>query len=235
MGEHLTKFQSQTRIKADPELIRRWEFDARFDGNRNIKNQLATAKRTATSLEKASKQFSQLRPEHELAINAATSALRALVAELTPLAAWAKDYKVFCDEQDKKARAADLDEIAKKRWGNNDSALLFELELMKELGTPEGQVAFGKWAHSVGKYNDVDVKQISCTVDRFDVSDEQKTPRARAAHAVKNGIRTTPQRWTGLRGETVISSWEDYEAYLSYRKDVARTTARIVQMANEQP
>lgn len=232
MGEHLTKFQSQTRIKADPELIRRWEFDARFDGNRNIKNQLATAKRTATSLENASKQFSKLRPEHELAINAAASALRALVAELTPLAAWAKDYKVFCDEQNKKERAADLEEIAQRRWGSNDSALLFELELMKELGTQEGQVAFGKWAHSVGKYTDVDVKQISCAIDDFG---NQETPRARAAFAVKKGMKRMPDRWVGLRGVTVFSSWEDYESYLSYRKDVAQTTARIVQMANAQP
>lgn len=70
MSDYLTQFQAKTSRKADAELIRRWEWDARCNGEKNIKIQIANAKRTATSLQKVHQQFSNLRPEHELAMNA---------------------------------------------------------------------------------------------------------------------------------------------------------------------
>lgn len=231
MSKYLSKFLAQTRRKANPELIDRWEWDARTNGDKNIKAQLANARRTATSLSKAGGQFSNLRPEHDLAIKAAVSAMQALASELAPLAAWAKDYKVFCDAEAKKQHAADLESIALKRWGNNDAAVQFESDLMQELGTHAGRVAFANWAHSAGMYVNVAVEEISCTVDGLRHGESQ---RARAASTVEQNIsRTAPHRWTGLRGPCVVASWNDYEAYVSYRREVAKTTARIVQMATE--
>lgn len=43
--DYLQRFQALTRKQADPELIRRWEWDARFNADKNIKNELANAKR----------------------------------------------------------------------------------------------------------------------------------------------------------------------------------------------
>ena len=52
MRPYLARFK--TRLKVNPELLERYEFDARYYGDKNIKNELASAKRTATSLAKAS-------------------------------------------------------------------------------------------------------------------------------------------------------------------------------------
>ncbi len=230
MSDYLAKFQAATRRKADPELIRRWEFDAKYHGDKNIKVQLAGAKRTATSMAKAGKQFSNLRAEHELALRAAVSALEALVKELVPLSFWAKDYKVFCDAERKKEEAADLEAVAVARWGNDEKALQFEADLMSELGTPAGRLAFAIWVHSTGSYLVVSLSEISCTVNQL--SHYGSTLRERAAETVKEGMRSrTPNQWSGMSGPTVICPWQDYEAYLSYRREMAKTTARIVQMA----
>ena len=39
MSDLLARFQAQTRRKADSDLIRRWEWDARYHGDKNIKIQ----------------------------------------------------------------------------------------------------------------------------------------------------------------------------------------------------
>jgi hypothetical protein len=228
MSDYLARFQALTRKKADPELIRRWEWEARYHGDTQIKIELANAKRTATSMQKARSQFSNLKPEHELAINAAASALRALASELTPLAAWAKDYKVFCDAERKKEDHAVLEAIALKRWGHDERAVRFESELMRELGTHDGRLAFAAWCHSNGKHRDCKASEVSCTVDGLAT---EATERTSAARTVQRGQdRAFPNRWEGMRGATVICGWPDYEAYLDYRKEVAQTSARIVQM-----
>ena len=117
MSDLLARFQAQTRRKADSDLIRRWEWDARYHGDKNIKIQASNAKRSATQMQKIKEQFSNLKPEHELAINAAASALRAMAEELTLLAAWAKDYQVFCAAAWKKEEDARLEALAQERWG----------------------------------------------------------------------------------------------------------------------
>lgn len=232
MSDYLARFQAITRRKADPELIRRWERDARYHGDESIKKQLVGAKRTATSLKKAGDQFSNLRPEHELAIKAAVSALQSLVKELEPLAAWAKDYKVFCDAEFKKERAAALEAIAFARWGNDEKAFQFEVALIEELGTNAGKLAFAKWIHSTGKYLDVGLNEISSTVNKLTY--HGSTVRERAASTVEEEMRSrTPNRWSDQRGPVVICTWQDYEAYVFYRREIAKTTARIVQMATE--
>ncbi len=111
MSDLLARFQAQTRRKADSDLIRRWEWDARYHGDKNIKIQASNAKRSATQMQKIKEQFSNLKPEHELAINAAASALRAMAEELTLLAAWAKDYQVFCAAAWKKEEDARLEAL----------------------------------------------------------------------------------------------------------------------------
>jgi hypothetical protein len=96
VSDYLARFQSSTWRKVDPELTRRWEWDARVHGDKNIKVQGASAKRAATTMMKMPDQFSNVKPEHELALKAAASALRAMAEELKTLAGWAKDYHAFC-------------------------------------------------------------------------------------------------------------------------------------------
>lgn len=229
MSDYLTRFQQKTRRVADSELIRRWEWDARFNGDKRIKIELANAKRTATSMERAAQHFSNLKPEHELAIKAACSAMRTLAVELTALAAWAKDYKAFCDAERKKEDTSALEAIALERWGDDVSSMKFEIDLMRELGTRDGQLAFGAWCHSVGKHLDCAVQEISCTVDRLS---NEPSERAGAARTIERARGLRPNKWEGMRGPTVICGWSDYEAYLSYRKEVAKTSARIVRLAS---
>ena len=92
MSHTLAKFRATYKARVDPELAARWDYDARSNGERHIKLQIAQAKRTATALKKAALQFANLRPEQELAIKAAASAMHALVMELEPMVAWAKAY-----------------------------------------------------------------------------------------------------------------------------------------------
>lgn len=225
MSDLLARFQAQTRRKADSDLIRRWEWDARYHGDKNIKIQASNAKRSATQMQKIKEQFSNLKPEHELAINAAASALRAMAEELTLLAAWAKDYQVFCAAAWKKEEDARLEALAQERWGDDQQALQFEIDLIGELATKDGQHAFASWCHSAGKYKHCQLDQISCHVDQLK---KVETPRKRAALTVQQGMdRPSPNMWNGMYGPTVIGSWPDYEAYVAYRKEVARTSARI--------
>jgi hypothetical protein len=230
MSDYLTRFQAKTRRKADADLIRRWAWDAEFQGDVGIKVQLATARRTATSLEKAKSQFSNLKPEHELAINAAVSAMGTLAKELSALAAWAKDYKVFCDGERKREDAEALEAIAAARWGNDAEAFRFEFDLMRELMGSEGRRAFAAWCHGQGRYQQCALDSILSPIDSIT---SKETDRATAAHVVRLVMseRQRPNLWTGHHGPTVICSWPDYEAYLAYRKDVVATACRLVQSA----
>lgn len=73
----------KSRRKVNPTLVELYEFNARYHGDKDIKKELFTARRTATSLENASKQFGHLRPENKLAPDAATSAMRQLAVDLS--------------------------------------------------------------------------------------------------------------------------------------------------------
>ena len=230
MSDYLTRFQAKARRKADPDLIRRWAWDAEFHGDAKIKAQLATAKRTATSMQKAKSQFSNLKPEHELAINAAVNAMGALARELSALAAWAKDFKVFCDGEREREAAEALEAIAATRWGDDVDALRFELNLLRELTGEEGKLALATWCHGRGRYQECALKAIIGPVDSIM---PKETERATAADLVQRGMseHRQPNRWAGYHGPTVVCSWSDYEEYAAYRKEVAAAATRLVQTA----
>lgn len=232
MTDYLDRFQHINRRKADAELIRRWEWDARFHGDENIKVQASNAKRAATTMDKMRGQFTNLKPEHELALGAASSALRAMAEDLKVLGAWAKDYHAFCAAEWKKEEDARLEALAQSRWGDDEEALKFECDLIEEMGSKDGQLAFAGWCHSVHKYRQCAIDDIRCRVDRLLPG---PSLRIRAALTVQQGNdRTSANLWQGRNGPTVICSWSDYEEYLAYRKEVAKTSARIVAVAGRQ-
>jgi hypothetical protein len=234
VSDYLARFQSSTWRKVDPELTRRWEWDARFHGDKNIKVQAASAKRAATTMMKMPDQFSNVKPEHELALKAAASALRAMAEELKTLAGWAKDYHAFCASEMKKEEGARLEAVAQARWGNDESAVEFETSLIQELGTPDGRLTFAAWCHSVGKYRQCALEQISCQIDHLSTG---PTPRMRAALTIEQAkdMNRGTHLWDTRSGPMVTCSWRDYEEYLAYRKEVAKTSARVFQIAGRQP
>lgn len=230
MNNYLSEFQQQSRLRADPELIQRWESDARYNGDKQIKIELATAKRTATSLVKSAKQFSKLKPEHELAIRAAASAMRSLAEELSSLAIWAKAYKVFCDKRREIDVARMHDDFADKRWGADEVAFRFEHDLMQELCTMEGRIQFASWVHSTGQYLDIQLKDIYCKIDR--IFSCGKTPKHRIAATLQDAESRSPDHVLGgSTKRSVFCSYSKYEDYLRYRKDVAKTARLMLESA----
>lgn len=225
MSSRLTKFMMQTRIKVDPTLAERWDLDARCNGDHTIKQQIAQAKRTATALQKATAQFSNIRPEQELALKAAASAMRSLASELAPMAAWAKAYKAFCDAEYKRERLEALEAIAEARWGADENALQFEVNLVQELSTRDGKLAFAQWLHATGGHTDVALDNISCCIDGLKAG---SSLREQLAATIDEDRRATDNKWSGMRGPAVICGWRTYERYLAHRKDVASRTSALL-------
>jgi hypothetical protein len=232
MSKYLSAFQREHRITADPELVQRWEWDARYNGDKSIKIQLAHAKRTATSLLKAGSQFTNIKPEQELAIRAAASAMRTLAEQLSVLATWAKKYKAFCEKQFELEEIARLEDFADKRWGASPDAFLFEYELVTELQSKEGQLQFAEWMHTTGRLLDVDVENLTCEINRYGERNQFKLPKLRLAKILKDAQQDWPEEdhvWTGFGGHRVaVCKSNRYEQYLAYRKDIALKASTFV-------
>lgn len=225
MSARLEKFKTVSRFKVDPALAEHWDFDARSNGDKNIKSQITQAKRTATALRKSITKFVNIRQEHETAIKAAANAMDALVNELTALIQWAKAYKAFCEAEYERERLEDLETIAQARWGKDAAALQFEADLIQELSTLDGRASFAQWVHSNGEHTDVDLKKISPCVDHIR---DGKTLRERMAATVEENRRSTDNKWGTVHGLNLICSWRIHELYLAHRKEIASKTAGIL-------
>lgn len=230
----LARFQKQTRRKADPELIASWEWRVRWHGDQEVKKELSNVKRTATTMQRAKEQFSHLKPEHRLAFDAAASAMRSLAAELEALAAWAREYRVFCHKAMVQAEAAELEAIAASRWATEE-AFRFERDLLTELRGKAGQLEFGRWMHSIGRGGHIEIEKISCPVRDYGGSrpdaisiEAATTERTKIALEIRHAKDVSRLPLWGANW--MVGTVADYEAYLVYRKEVAETSARIVQM-----
>lgn len=223
MSTNLERFK--TRRKVNSELAQRYEHDASYYGDKNIKNELASAKRTATSLAKASAAFSYLRPEQKLALDAATSAMRSLARDLAELALWAKDYAIFCTSEREREEIEKLEKLAEKRWNNDVAALNFEASILSELQTNDGKHALGDWFHGRGLHKDVPRNDFSLS---FDLCPPKKNYSNRLnTAAILVGIdHTRPQKsnaYSRTGSYWYVCGWQDYEEYLAWRKSVAVT------------
>jgi len=235
MTNYFENFMKQTRLKVDRELAKRWESSARHYGDKNVKTQMAAARRTATTLVRSVEQFSNLRPEQELAIKAAASAMRALANDLEGLVVWAKAFKLFCEGEYKKERSVALEAIAAKRWGNDAEAFAFECSLIDELLSNDGRVALGQWMHTRGVGLDTPVDRFDSPFDSRVEALDGETPREKAAARLEKAVRCRERdASSGWGGKRLDCSWRDYEEYLAYRQAVASATARVMQMAAQQ-
>lgn len=223
MSTYLERFK--TRRKVNSELAQRYEHDASYFGDKHIKNELANAKRTATSLAKASAAFSYLRPEQKLALDAATSAMRSLARDLAELALWAKDYAAFCVIEREREHVESLEKIAERRWSNDTNALSFEAGLLSELETKEGKCALGDWFHGRGLHKDVDRLEFSVRLDSTPTPRKNYTLKLNTAAVLEGLNRGSPHKFSSFTSDKwyYVCGWQDYEEYLAWRKSVAVT------------
>ena len=221
----MTGFKS--RRKVNPALVELYEFNARYHGDKDIKKELSTARRTATSLENASKQFGHLRPEHKLALDAATSAMRQLSADLSELVSWAKEYGVYCAAEHARKAAAELEAVAEKRWGNDQKALAFEADVIIELVSQHGGEAFGHWMHSIGQHLDVKPEDFVFSFDNIP-NREFFYQRQVLTKLIRNAMNLSPHKWSGRQGMNYSCGWQDYEMYLAHRKAAALATEKLL-------
>lgn len=216
-----------TRRKVDLDLIERYEYEARYHGATNIKNELATAKRTATTLAKTSEQFRHLRPEQKLALDAAASAMRQLATDLTALTAWAKDYGAYCAAERVRADAAELEAFANNRWGTDPKALEFEADVIIELISQKTSDTFGHWMHSIGEHRDVKPEDFQAPFQNV-YGTASHHDRKVLAKLIKGATDKAPHKWMGLHGMVYAYGWKDYERYLQHRKAAALTADKFL-------
>jgi hypothetical protein len=230
MTNYLDSYLKSGRCDIDIELLKLWQHSARYYGDKEIKAQMANARRTATMLKKSIEQFSKMRPEQELAIKAAASAMQALANDLTGLASWAKSYHAYCEIKYKKERAETLKAIAWKRWGDDQEAMSFEIAVICELRTIEGRQAFAQWLQNAHHFSHF---QSTCVYDPFtnNSSTGDKTKeRIEYAEIIENA-RSAEREFVSFDGKCLHASWSHYEEYLSYRKQVREKAKAVVQAA----
>lgn len=233
IDDYLERFQKISRIKADPELVFKWEWTVRWYGDKKIRQQLASARRTKTSLLKAKNQFSHLRAEHELAINAAAGALAALTSEMEKFSLWAKAYHTWFCKEHSAAAEAELEAFAAQRWGSAAATpeFKFECALIDELATTAGKAAFAAWMHSCGKFVHIAATGIKCPVGgvknyfrTHDYEPRIETHRAEAAWTIQQAESENKREhidsWNGT--PYVQCAFGDYQAYLTFRREVTQ-------------
>jgi hypothetical protein len=228
MSDLLKQFMAKTRLQADPELIERWEWDMRYHGDKNIKPQAAHARRTATALQNACDKFHHLSREQELAFKAAASGMQNLANDLTRLGEWAKSYLAFCEKARQTQRTAELEAIAGKRWGDDVGAMEFEQGVIDELQTEAGRIAFAQWMHAQGHFQHIDEAHFFLPFDSS-YSMTEKNPRHRLAAMIEYAMGERRSRSSTF----ACCSWQSYEDYLAYRKEVANTAKRVLQMVGQ--
>lgn len=243
--DYLALFESQrgrSRVTPSPELIQRWRSEAQWNGDTAIRKELASARRAVTLMQNTGKQFTKLKPQHQLALSAAASALIELARELEELAHWARQFHAFFASEYSAAAEREIEAEAKARWAD-DAAVQWESGLMQELGSDSGRAAFGRWMASRGTYAHLGVapENIHPPVSRLESPGRDKafqprveTLRARAAWTLRKarednrGAHTWKSYWGGETRVSVSCSFSDYEAYVEYRRQAAETTRRLV-------
>lgn len=152
---YLERYTSSTRHKVDMELADRFDYQMRHDGDKPIKQQMATARRAATTMAKLMNEFTNLPDSQAQQLQQSVQTLRTLANSLESLARFAKGYHAFFKAEMQREHEARLDKLASERWGNDTAAMEFEWALIAELQTADGRRALGQWMHSQELYVDI--------------------------------------------------------------------------------
>lgn len=228
--DYLKQYAATTRLKVDMELADRFDHAMRTDGDKPIKQQMATARRAATTMTILLKEFSNLPEGQAQQLKQSASTLRALAQSLEDLARFAKGYHAFYKAEQQREHEARLDKLATERWGNNTAAAEFEWDLMVELQSNEGHQALGKWMHAQGRYTDIAADKFFGPFLRQRLPGINKTREA--AHCLYE-VHWSVYQYTEARLYCHIGTI-DYEKYLATRKAAAEQTQSLVQKLTNQ-
>lgn len=218
---------SRRGASLDMELIKRWYFEVEIRGVAKITDQIAHAKRTATSLVKAQSNFENLNPAQLKQLKDASMMMRDLAESLVPLANWAKSYKEFYDKTVIADQNEECDAFAEARWHGDEVAFQLELELLLEADKLKTRRYLGDWFHLNKRY-------LNVAADEFILS---LNLRINENHSVKERMRAVAYEFiyaSALRRhhselyadqKSVYVGTKDIDAYLAYRKANVQASA----------
>jgi hypothetical protein len=237
MIDTVEQFHKQTRRRANPALIERWEFHVRFDGDKKIKAELAQARRISTQLDKACAAFSNLSPEQVLSFKAAASNMRKLADDLSTLAFWARDYSAFYQRERKREQEAEYSAKARNRWGDDPAKFDFERGLIREIRDGGNDAHFLAWLQKQPAFDNYEIKRIIAPFSNY--------PNDTGLNNQIEVMRFLVESHTERRyfsGGYAHASTRDFEDYLKYRLEVrdaalsqiahAKTSAAVMPFAH---
>ncbi|WP_137920083.1 hypothetical protein [Hydrogenophaga sp. 2FB] len=224
MADLLPGFKYQTKLSQL--LIIEYEFEARRHGDAHIKNEAATAKRTATTLCKAAGQVRGMDPKDSATLRAAASVLRRHAAELGELCKWAKAYHTYTVQYHQAEALAEINAFAHARWGDDQQAHVLETALLQTLQkTQDGARALGHFLHSQGLYTHVQLEGFSLAVD-WPCADQTKLNERQRTADILLRLKRKDDVYEGRMGWTCLVGKQSYERY---REFVAATAARALE------
>lgn len=202
------------------EIFEAFESSARYYGDRDIKTAAAVARRTATSLRKASQPFAGMSEGDRAKLADAARVMTAYADELAAMARWAKGYHLHVQNQRHQERLRELDAFADARWGANTTAMRFETLLIESLRQREGKEAFAAWSHSEGRYSEVAMEDFDLLEAGFNPESQGFSERQQAAHSVQVMLNQSDDLSKSYRSDKLIFyiGRRSYEIYLAHMK-----------------
>ncbi|MDH1429123.1 hypothetical protein N5J23_04885 [Comamonas aquatica] len=231
--DYLKRYAATTRHKVDMELADRFDWQMRKDGEKPIKQQMATARRAATTMTTLLRDFTHLPDSQAQQLQQSAKTLRTLADSLESLARFAKGYHAFYKAELQREHDARLDKLASERWGNNTVAVEFEWALIAELQTLDGRRALALWMHSQGRHTDTPAENFHSPFPSWTLLGLNK--KREAANFLDQAIQRESRHTTiGFGSRHCHVGTIDYEQYLAARKAAAAQAQNLVHKLTHQ-
>lgn len=224
--EIFDKYLTICRTRVDVELAAHWQYAMAREGGKPIKDEMAKARRAATSIKTLASTFLHLGEKRSAQLHEAAASLQQLADNLEPLARWAVGFQKFCIAERERERLQELDKQAHARWGDDDQAMEFEWQLIVEVCSEAGRQELANWLQSQGQYTGIDKGKFHQPFTLYSVKFDSIKDMRRAAIGVilerSGGVyKPTDISWDGKHCHVGVA---DYERYLAHRKQLAQAT-----------
>lgn len=228
--EHFDKYLTICRTRVDVELASNWQYAMAREGGKPIKDEMAKARRAATTIKKLVSTFKHLGEKRSTQLNEAAASLQQLADNLEPLARWAVGFQKFCAAEREREHLNYLDCEAHARWGSDDKAMEFEWQLIVEVCSEAGRQELASWLQSQGQYTGIAKDKFHLTFTLYAVKFDSLQAMRRAAIGVlleRSGdlFKPTNVSWCGKHCHVGMA---DFERYLAHRKQLAQTTRALL-------
>lgn len=214
------------RITISQSLIAEYEWEARFHGDKLIKNEASAAKRTATSLANAAKAIRGMDRDDVEALEAAAAVMRRRAEELDKLAKWARVYHAHATSCRERDRLAEIDAFAKARWGDCTNGHVQEAALIQTLQTGDGARALGQFLHGIGRYSHVALEDFRFCFGGAPVIGAGELTERQHTAAVLMALQKDTDRVSEWGGRPCC--WAGWESYELYREFLAATVSKCL-------